>query len=241
VDKTRRFLYSRRKDRVAREALQQRKIDMTRFFSLALAASASFIAVAALAASPVAVVEDSTGKAPVAFMDNLEEGQSFSIPPDATVTISYYASCLRETIAGGKVTVGKAESKVEDGGKVKRDKVDCDGGKMLLSSDQAAKSGVFAIRGAPAPQFVVFSASPLIELSQPGELTIERVDRGGAEIKVDADDLLNGRYYDLAKAKRALVPGGIYRAASGESTVVFKVDANAKPGAGALVGRLVRL
>ena len=214
---------------------------MTRTLALALAASASLLAGAALAAAPVAVVEDSTGKAPVAFMDNLEEGQSFSIPADATVTISYYASCVRETIAGGKVTVGKAESKVEAGGKVKRDKVDCDGGKMLLSSDQAAKSGVFAIRGAPTPQFVVFSATPVIELTQPGELTIERVDRGGAGIKVEAKDLLKGRYYDLAKAQKALEPGGTYRAASGESTVVFKVDANAKPGAGALVGRLVRL
>ncbi len=213
---------------------------MTRFFSLALAASASFIAVSALAAGPVAVVEDSTGKAPVAFMDNLEEGQSFTIPADATVTISYYASCLRETIAGGKVTVGKAESKVEDGGKVKRDKVDCDGGKMLLSSDQAAKSGVFAIRGAPTPQFVVFSATPVIELTQPGELTIERVDKGGAGIRVEAKELLEGRYYDLARSQKALEPGGTYRAASGEAEVVFKVDPAARPGEGALVGRLVR-
>ena len=214
---------------------------MTRTLALALAASASLFLGAALAATPVAVVEDSTGKAPVSFMDNLEEGQSFSIPADATVTISYYASCLRETIAGGKVTIGKAESKVEDGGKVKRDKVDCDGGKMLLSSDQAAKSGVFAIRGAPPPQFVVFSATPVIELSQPGELTIERVDRGGPEIKVEAKDLLKGRYYDLAKAQKALEPGGTYRAASGELAVIFKVDASAKPGTGALVGRLIRL
>jgi hypothetical protein len=218
----------------------KRKIDMTRILAVALAASASLLAGAALAAPPVAVVEDSTGKAPVSFMDNLVEGQSFSIPADATVTISYYASCLRETIAGGTVTVGKSESTVEAGGKVKRDKVECDGGKMLLSSDQASKSGVFAIRGAPTPQFVIYSASPVIELSQPGELTIERVDRGGAGIKVEAKDLLKGRYYDLARSQKALEPGGTYRAASGEATVVFKVDPSAKPGEGALVGRLVR-
>jgi lactoylglutathione lyase len=73
------------------------------------------------------------------------------------------------------IEVGDAKDTCErvraQGGKVTRDKVDCDGGKMLLSRDQAAKSGGFAIRGAPTPQFVVFSATPVIELTQPGELS----------------------------------------------------------------------
>ena len=48
---------------------------------------------------------------------------------------------------------------------------------------------------------------------------------------------------DLALGDRvcALTPGGIYSASFGGSKVVFQVDANARPGATPVVGRLIRL
>jgi hypothetical protein len=200
-------------------------------------------AAAAVAQAPAAVVEDVSGDLRgVAFMDYVAPGQVIELGPGNALVLGYLRSCWRETIHGGTVTVGAEQSDVQ-AGQVERVKVDCDGGKMLLSSDQASKSGVFAIRGAeaPPPQFVIYSASPVIELSRPGEVLIERLDKGGADIKVDEKELLKGRFYDLARMKKELVPGGTYRAASGESTVIFKVDANAKPGQSPLIGRLVRL
>lgn len=202
----------------------------------------------AFAANPVALVEDVEGKAPVQVMDYLAEGQRIELPPDARVVIGYFGSCERETIEGGKVLIGTTQSRVE-GGKVAREKVECDGGRMLLTSSQASASGVMAFRGfapgqrLPKPQFTIYGASPVFELSKPGMLYIQRLDTsaGEMELNVGANDLIAGRFFDFAEAGRRLEPGGLYRIATEDGNVVVKVDDAAKPGKSALVGRLVRL
>ena len=202
----------------------------------------------ALAANPVALVEDVDGKAPVRFMDYLAEGQKFELPAGSKVVIGYFGSCERETINGGKVVVGAAQSQV-DGGKVARQKVECDGGKMLLTSAQASASGVMAFRGfapgqaLPKPQFTIYGTSPVFEMPKPGTLYVQRLDKssGSMELDLSAKDLVGGRFYDFARVGKHLEPGGLYRIATDDGNVVVKVDAKAKPGKGPLVGRFIRL
>jgi hypothetical protein len=194
------------------------------------------------------LVEDVEGKAPVRFMDYLAEGQKIELPAGAKVVISYFDSCQRETIDGGRILVGAAESKVE-GGKVDREKVECDGGKMLLTAAQASASGVMAFRGfapgqaLPPAHFTIYGASPVFELKKPGLLYIQRLDKtsGGMEFELTEKDLLQGRYLDFARLDKKLEAGGLYRIATDNGNVVVKVDAKAKPGKSALIGRLVRL
>ena len=129
---------------------------MTRNFRHTL--PASLVAVLALlgagaahAQDPVAIVEDVTGKeATVQFMDYVTPGTIIKLGAADTLILGYMRSCWRETIKGGAVTVGAEQSTVV-GGEVKRQKVECDGGRMRLSTAQAGQAGAMVFRGARPP------------------------------------------------------------------------------------------
>jgi hypothetical protein len=53
--------------------------------------------------------------------------------------------------------------------------------------------------------------------------------------------LLRGRFYDFARNGHVLAAGGTYRASMAGRSVVFQVDAKARPGATAPAGRLLTL
>ncbi|MGQ0664640.1 MAG: hypothetical protein ACT4P2_13905 [Pseudomonadota bacterium] len=202
------------------------------------------------AAGPAAIVEDVVGRpAGVEFMDYLIAGRTIRLGPGDVLTLGYIRSCWRETVTGGTVTIGLERSTVV-GGQVRREKVECDGGRLRLTAEQAAKSGVAVFRVPPAPapgseprpRITLYGLSPLVEMKGAGRLVIERLDEPGErhEVEIGTGQLLRGTFYDFAKADRTLAPGGLYRAIAGERQVVFKVDQNANPGAGPLVGRLLR-
>src|SRR5580700_11021164 len=89
-----------------------------------------------LAADPVALVEEVSGtSAGIDFMDYLSAGKILKLGSTDKLVIDYLRSCVRETITGGVVTIGADESRVV-GGSVKREKVQCDGGKLRLTTDQ---------------------------------------------------------------------------------------------------------
>ena len=99
-----------------------------------------------------------------------------------------------------------------------REKVECDGGRMLLTSAQASASGVMAFRGGfapgqalPKPHYTIYGASPLFALSKPGTLYIQRLDKtsGGMEMELGDKDLVGGRFYDFARVGKQLEPGGL--------------------------------
>jgi hypothetical protein len=96
---------------------------------------------------------------------------------------------------------------------------------------------------APEPQLTLYGVSPIIELKGPGTLVIERLDKAGERhvLKIDKRQLLRGKFYDLANARKALVAGGIYRAVAGAQRIVFKVDPEAKSGRVPIISRLLRL
>ena len=70
--------------------------------------------------------------------------------------------------------------------------------------------------------------------SQPLYRPANRID-----LTVAARDLNRGMF-DLARANMALAAGGTYRARAGEREIVFRVSANARPGAVPVVSRLIR-
>ncbi|MCA3263444.1 MAG: hypothetical protein ING44_15980 [Telmatospirillum sp.] len=219
------------------------------FFALA--------AMPALAADPVAIVEDAKGRnLDVDFMDYLEAGRVVKLGAGDELVVGYLASCWRETIKGGTVTIGAEQSAVA-GGTVRREKVACSGTKMQLTSDQAAKSGVMVFRAPPRPTAAAASAaqptqtiyglSPVLDVKGGGQITIARLDQAEAPVTLDipAQQLMRGSFFDMAKADRALAAGGIYRISVGGAgdarQIVFKVDTEAKPGAAPMLSRLLRL
>jgi hypothetical protein len=218
----------------------------------AIAAACALVPVAPAAAqAQVAVVQDVSSKtAGVEFMDYVAVGRQIKLGPRDTIVLEYMQSCWHETITGGQVTIGKELSDVR-AGQVERHKVDCDGGRLMLTSTLAGQSAGLVVRTMrspgqgelPAPQITLYGLSPLIELKGGGKLVIERFDQPGEryEYTVSGGQLLKGTFFDLARVGQALAPGGIYRASVGSREIVFKVDPGAKPGASPVVGRLLRL
>lgn len=201
--------------------------------------------------SPTAVIEDITGGPPgVQFMDYVEIGEVIRLGPQDKIVLGYLKSCWHETITGGTVTVGTEQSEVQNG-KVDRSKVACEGSKMLLTAELAAKSGAMVFRDpsrnakqpAPQPQFTVYGRSPIIEVRPGGSLVIDRVDKPGEhqEVVLNGEKLIHGTFLDLAKTGVVLAAGGVYRAQAGSQEIVFKIDTDAQSGQTPIVGRLLRL
>ena len=191
------------------------------------------------------MVEEISGdSADVQIMDYLEIGRTIKLDPDDTIVVSYMSSCMQETITGGTVTVGTRQSEVR-AGKVRRIKVQCDAGKMLVGNE---KVGMFAgsisrgeVRPADAPPRL-YGASPLVELKAPGVLLIERTDKPGERqlVEVASNQLIRGRFYDFARWGKPLAAGGTYRAVFGAQTILFEVDPHAQPGYMPIMSRLLR-
>jgi hypothetical protein len=203
----------------------------------------------ARAQEPAALVEDVNSKtAGVDFMDYVSAGKVIRLQAGEQLVLGYLRSCWRETITGGTVTIGPEQSDVA-GGTVRRQKMQCDGGRLRLTQQQAAQSGAMAFRAPPAtvrpadqPQLTLYGVAPLVDLAGGGRVSFERIDRPGERVDVDLGPSLRvrGNIYDLAKGGPSLAPGGIYRARAGEKQIVLRVDANAAPGASPSVGRLLR-
>lgn len=212
---------------------------------LAFVVAALTGAISTAASASVAVVEDVSGPVQgVETFDFLDEGRVIRVAPGTTIVISYLRSCVRETIVGGTVRIGAEQSEIESG-QVGRERVDCDGGRMRLSADQAARGGVMVFRTTPGqlppPRAMIFSMTPVVLMGQPGPLSFERLDRAAdrIELNVSAEEMRQGMY-DLSRSGRMLAPGGLYRARSGEREIVFKVDAIARGGPQPLVSRLLQ-
>ena len=111
-----------------------RTAGQAQFAALVLAGALAFPSVAAAAdPSKVAVVESISGNSSgVEFMDYLHLGQVIRLNNRETLVLSYKASCVRETITGGTVTVGLDRSQVQSG-EVRRSVGRCGEGKMEVT------------------------------------------------------------------------------------------------------------
>ena len=192
---------------------------------------------------PAAIVEDvSPTQTDVQVFDYLEVGDTVHLSADETLILGYLASCLRETIQGGNVTIGALQSTVA-GGLVIREQVECDGGYTDLSSAEASQSGVITFRQGPesghgsrSNPILVFSLAPAFHVpDRVSEIVIRRLDRWEQERRF----MVGGRWLDLHETVERLAAGGLYEVQAGSQTVVFKVVPHAAVD-GPLVGRLVR-
>ncbi len=197
----------------------------------------------AVAQEPVAIVENAAGSAPVLqLFDTLHEGQEIVLEDGGSLEIGYFASCIRESIDGGRVVVGKEQSAIS-GGAVTRETVACAGGQATLADSEAAQSGALVLRAPPsdgkAEPLKLFSATPVFLLpgANGGELVIRRIDRKAADIVV----AFEGASLDLAEGKQALRLGGFYEARFGTRALQFEIDPRARYSGGPLIGRLVPL
>ena len=204
----------------------------------------------AAAQSPVAVVEEVQGKVTGAeFMDYVTPKTVIKVPAGGSITISYMKSCQREKISGlGTVVIGTDESFVQFAD-VKREKTDCDSNQSHATTKATSEAAATVLRSVGdknaskiKTQLTVYGTSPIVEAKGKGMLVVERLDVKGEREQIELNgNQQKGKFYDFASANRALTPGGIYSATFGASKMIFQVDANAKPGATPVVGRLIRL
>ena len=160
--------------------------------------------------------------------------------PNGRAVIGYLSSCARETIEGGTVVVGKDQSKIE-GGKVARETIPCEATQLVLTEEEAGKSGVFSTRDAPwvrENKQILPSASPLILVATGGQLKIKR--RDSADEEILSLPIKDGKV-DLAALKIALQPGGYYELQAGKKKMVIQIHSEAQPGSMPAMSRLVRL
>jgi hypothetical protein len=206
------------------------------------------LAAPAKAQVAVAVVEDIKGTpAGVEFMDYVVPGKVIKLGPMDTIVIGYMKSCWRETITGGTVTIGTEQSQVE-AGTVARRKVPCDTAYRQFDVHLQGASGATIFRSIrPAKkeptseQLVLYGTSPIVEMEGGGTLTIKRLDAPGERyvISVDRKSLVRGKFYDFAKAHRALKPGASYSASLNRRERLFRIDKDAKPGSAPVISRLL--
>ncbi|UPK01666.1 hypothetical protein [Bradyrhizobium sp. 170] len=205
----------------------------------------------AAADSPVAVVEDVQGKVTGAeFMDYVTPKAVIKIGDGGSVILSYLKSCRREAISGaGTVVVGTEESAVHLA-EVKAEKTNCDPNQANATTRETSGVAATVLRSVdsskaaslPQPQLTLYGASPLVEAKGRGKLVIRRLDVPGERQEINLGGTqLKGRFLDFASENVALAPGGLYAATFKSSQIVFRVDAQAKPGVTPIVGRLLRM
>lgn len=206
----------------------------------------------AVSPGPIAIVEDVEGNPPdIEMMDLVRVGKVIQLGSSDTIVLNYLKSCQRETITGATVTIG-AEQSVVEGGKVTREKVACDGGRIEMTRELLAKGGGAIFRDPPKaapptllalrPQFLLYGRSPVVELSAQEPVILERADRSGERYTLVPDrQKLKGAFYDFAAENKSLAAGGVYRATMGLAQVLFQVDIGAQSGRTPLAGRLLLL
>lgn len=211
---------------------------LTRFFQIALL----FVANLAMAA-PAALVEDISGQVSgVQLLDFVAPGQVLDLGQGGKLTLGYLASCVREQISGGQVTVGKEQSEVSAGA-VQRHKTQCDGGRLALAANQAMHSGAVALRDIDPkaePSLTLHHVSPLILLPKPGRVVIKRIDQTGERHKIEVAQGPSARpRLDLAEHKIQLAAGGKYMISVGGVALIFQVDKQAGQDQANTLGRVL--
>jgi|SRR6516164_9272541 hypothetical protein len=200
--------------------------------------------------APVAVVEDVQGKVTGAeFMDYVIPGQVIKLGAGGVVVLGYMKSCWHETISGiGTVIVGTEQSSVHLAD-FKASKVPCDPNQTAKVGKEVGESAATVVRSlkddkpAGPPPLMLHGTEPMVMTRERGKMVVERVDVKGERYEVDVTptSLTRGKFFDFAKTKIALKPGGAYSLTLNSKHTVFVVDPNASSGASPVIGRLVML
>lgn len=193
----------------------------------------------ALAGAPTAIVDSAVGVPGLHPFELLDAGTELTVATGARVRIAYFASCVHETISGGRLRVGVTASLV-NGAKVERVTTRC-----------AVPTGVTGLAGAPAALMLRDSAArdridlilrlgttaPVL-IGEPGsrvELKQLGMDTSSYRLR------LKDRTLSLAESGIYLEPGATYRVCSGDGCRTVHVDAAAGSDAGTILERTIRI
>lgn len=211
--------------------------------AIALAAS-MMIQTASHATELVAIVEEASPvTTDVSPFLMLEAGQTIKLAPNGRLVVSYFASCLRETITGGVVTVGTSQSEVAQG-TVERTRVPCDGGTLNLKRAESGKSATVVFRDPPktlealrAIARRIYSEHPIIFAPLCRVVRIERLDSPASPIEIEVHD----SWIDLTATGTKLQQGGLYRLSGGRHDTYIVIEPAPAGEATTLLSRLVAL
>jgi len=135
------------------------------------------------AGNAAALVEDvkASGDAGVEFMDFVYPGQSIPLGAQGQLVLGYFSSCRVETIHGGTVTIGTAESRVS-GGQMRAANRPCDP-KRFAATTQTAEAGAAVKRVTPFDDRLWAEASlksdrPVFRWRDKGPATVRVMEAG---------------------------------------------------------------
>ena len=189
------------------------------------------------AGEPVAIVEAASAGAPVEVFSYLSQGQVIELGTEAEVLLGYLHSCIQERVSGGVVTIGRDRSDVAGGDRTET-VLNCGGATAQLAAGEVGNGAALVMRKplSIAPQLRLASASPFIAPRKAASsLRLIRLDRSEATVTLAFE---NG-IADLAEAGVTLHRGGIYRVEAGAASIVVEISADARPGDGPILPRLL--
>jgi hypothetical protein len=188
----------------------------------------------------VAIVEDTSGAiVGVEPLDLLSAGREIELAADAGLILSYLNSCQRESIRGGKITIGHGQSEVK-GGNVTRKRVPCDPAALDLTPEQANQSATLVFRRPPleeGAEFLLDTRQPLVIAPHLKTVKLEDLRHSG---KVRSVKVVRG-VADLTAEFGLLDQGGLYRLSGGDKSVVFLVGKEATDAPLPILQRAIRL
>ena len=182
------------------------------------------------------IVEDAGAGAPVQVFSYLPQGHVIDLGTETEIVLGYLHSCVQEHLRGGVVTIGKERSEIH-GGERSSIEFDC-GASAELSQSEAERGAVLVMRKSisePGPTRLM-TVSPVIAPKKPASaVKLTRLDRSEPVMTLE----LHGGVADLAERGRTLSRGGSYLVETGASSVVVRVDSNARSGDEHLLPRLL--
>ncbi len=197
---------------------------------------------------PVALVESIEGApgAGVGFLDYVYPGQVVELGPGGVIVLSYFATCLVETVRGGRVTVENGLSKVE-GGEVKTEKVPCQGANITVTSATseagASVTRVTPFQGQDWSEWTTRSRQPIFKWTRAGPATVTVINLDTDPPETVWTGTVDGSHVAYPTDARPLRIGVPYEVRvsspdAGPLTAVFSIDPDLE-GPDTALGRVV--
>ena len=129
---------------------------------------------------PAAMVEaiENAPDAGVGFMDYVYPGKQIDLGDSGKLVLSYFDTCLTETISGGQLTVAAGGSDL-DGGEISIKAFPCQGAQMVVTAETseagATVSRVTPFDGQDWSEWTVKTSRPLFKWPASGDTTTVKV------------------------------------------------------------------
>lgn len=195
--------------------------------------NAALILSLALSPAPTAIVDSVDGSVGLSPLQLLVPGTTVELGRSARLRLAYFASCVHETVRGGRLRVGVVASLAVDG-EVERVTADCNPPPTRIGGGAVGALVLRSITTAPAePAYRLRTTHPMM-LGTPGtRFRMTREYPRGHELFVSM--LTNTQRLDT------LEPDAIYRICVESRCLRVWVDPDARHEHGPILERVVRL